>query len=193
MLNSMQAKPMYEGTVEEARASTRASLGMRDPDLAPDLPAVEDISVAGAAGDLPARVYRPVLEGRRPTIAYFHGGGFVVGDLDTIDLTCRNVAVLCDAVVVSVDYRLAPEHRAPAAAQDAIAAAIRIADHLDALGGSDVLGVAGDSAGGSCRPSWRKHSATRAARWPGSSCSTPSPTSPGSPITRRCPRTRTAT
>ena len=148
MMDTAQAKPIYEGTPEEARASNRAStVEMRDPASVPDLAAVENLPIAGGAGDRPARAYRPSLEGARPTITYFHGGGFVVGDLDTIDVTCRTMALLCDAVVVSVDYRLAPEHPAPAAAQDAVAAARWVSDHLEDLGGNDVLGVAGDSAG----------------------------------------------
>ena len=148
MMDAAQAQPLYEGTADQARASTRLAVDMRDPASVPELAAVEDISVVGAAGDLAARVYRPSLEGTRPTVTYFHGGGFVTGDLDTIDLTCRTMALLCDAVVVSVDYRLAPEHPAPAAPQDAVAATRWIAHHLDEFGGSDVLGVAGDSAGG---------------------------------------------
>ena len=149
MMDAAQAPPMYEGTAAQARASSRTtSVDMRDPASVPDVAAVEDITVPGGAGDLAARVYRPSLEGTRPTVVYFHGGGFATGDLDTIDPTCRTMALLCDAVVVSVDYRLAPEHPAPAAAGDAVAAARWVADHLDQLGGTDVLGVAGDSAGG---------------------------------------------
>ena len=148
MMDAAQAKPIYEGTAEEARASNRAStVDMRDPASVPDLAAVESIAVAGDVGDLSARVYRPSLEGARPTITYFHGGGFVVGDLDTVEVTCRTMALLCDAVIVSVDYRLAPEHPAPAAARDAVAAASWVSDHLADLGGNDVHGVAGESAG----------------------------------------------
>ena len=148
MMDTAQAKPIYEGTAEEARASNRVStVDMGDQASVPDLASVESISVAGDAGDLSARVYRPSLEGARPTITHFHGGGFVLGDLDTVEVTCRTMALLCDAVVVSVDYRLAPEHPAPAAAHDAVAAACWVSDHLADLGGNEALGVAGESAG----------------------------------------------
>jgi acetyl esterase len=110
--------------------------------------AVEESSIPGPAGALPVRIYRPEADGPLPTVAFFHGGGWVIGDLDTHDLTARTIAAEAAAVVVSVDYRLAPEHRFPAAAEDALAAATWIAGHLGELGGGDVLGVAGDSAGG---------------------------------------------
>src|SRR3546814_4229549 len=79
---------------------------------------------------------------------FFHGGGFVIGSLDTHDNVCRRLCVDTASVVVAVDYRMAPEHPFPAACQDAIAAAEFVAANLDSFGGSTVLGVAGDSAGG---------------------------------------------
>jgi acetyl esterase len=148
-MDAASTKAMWEGTATEARAAFRAlTVDMRDPASVPEVASVEEIRVPGGAGDLPARVYRPVAAGARPTIAFFHGGGWVIGDLDTHDLTCRTLAVLCDAVVVSVDYRLAPEHPAPASGADALASARWVSDHLSELGGTDVMGVAGDSAGG---------------------------------------------
>jgi acetyl esterase len=104
--------------------------------------AVEDIEIPGGAGPLRGRVYRPKGDANA-TIAFFHGGGFTVGDIDTHDRDCR---LLCDrvgAVVVSTDYRLAPEHPWPAAAEDAIAATRWIAENFERP-----LVVAGDSAGG---------------------------------------------
>jgi acetyl esterase len=79
---------------------------------------------------------------------FFHGGGFVIGDLDTHDQACRRLCRDARTVVLSVDYRLAPEHPFPAGVEDALAAVRWAADHLDELGGSDRLGVGGDSAGG---------------------------------------------
>ena len=146
---SVEAKPMSEGTPEEARAGFRTlTVDLRDPAAVPDVRSVEETTVPGAAGDLPARVYRPAAEGPLPTIVLLHGGGFVIGDLDTHDITARTLANGCAAVVVSVAYRLAPEHPFPAAVDDAVAAARHVAAHLAELGGDDRLAMAGDSAGG---------------------------------------------
>ncbi|MBS1897844.1 MAG: alpha/beta hydrolase [Actinobacteria bacterium] len=108
---------------------------------------VQDFTVPGAEGPLAARVYRTPEEGSRPTIAFFHGGGYVVGDLDSHDAIARVLARNLGAVIVSVAYRLAPEHPFPAAAEDAIAAATWIAEHAAGLGGEPAFAVAGDSAG----------------------------------------------
>jgi acetyl esterase len=108
-----------------------------------EVAAVEEIEVPGAAGPLRSRVYRPNGKGPHPTLAFFHGGGFTIGDLDSYDMQCR---VLCDGVgatVVSTDYRLAPESPYPAAAEDAIAATRWIAESFPGP-----LAVGGDSAGG---------------------------------------------
>lgn len=140
---------MADGTPDEARAGFRAlTLGARDPAAVPQVAAVEEISVPGGDGPRPARIYRPEATGALPTVVFFHGGGFVIGDLDTHDVLARTLATACDAVVVSVDYRLAPEHPWPAGVEDAIAAARWAADSLDSLGGTPVLALAGDSAGG---------------------------------------------
>ncbi|WP_182524523.1 alpha/beta hydrolase [Nocardioides dongkuii] len=147
-LDSSGAPPMHAGTPEQARAGFRTlSVDLRDPATVPDVASVVDRTVPGGDGDLPARVYRP-HEGPLPTVLLFHGGGWVIGDLDTHDVMARTIANLADCVVVSVDYRLAPEHPHPAAVDDALAAARWAAGHLDELGGADRLGVAGDSAGG---------------------------------------------
>jgi len=142
--------PMWQQTPDQARAGFRAlCVDLRDPALLPPMASVTDATVPGPAGEIPIRVYRPLsAQTVLPTVAFFHGGGWVIGDLGTHDLTCRTIAQETEAVVVSVDYRLAPEHPFPAAVEDALAAARWIADHLAELGGSDMLGVAGDSAGG---------------------------------------------
>ncbi|HEY0952457.1 alpha/beta hydrolase [Nocardioides sp.] len=148
-IGSAEAAPMAEGTVEDARRGLRTlSVDLRDPAAVPGVRAVEETTVPGADGDLPARVYRPDLDGPLPTIVLLHGGGFVIGDLDTHDLTARTLANGCAAVVVSVAYRLAPEHPFPAAPEDAVASVRYVADHLADLGGDDRVAVAGDSAGG---------------------------------------------
>ena len=142
-------KPMSEGTPEEARQGFRTlTVDLRDPAAVPEVASVEETTVAGAEADLPARVYRPAVDGPLPTLVLLHGGGFVIGDLDTHDVTARTLANGCQAVVVSVDYRLAPEHPFPAAVDDALAAVRWVADRLGELGGDDRLAVAGDSAGG---------------------------------------------
>jgi acetyl esterase len=137
--------PIHEGSPETARKAVRAmSCDLVTPEQVVPVHAVEERDVAGRR----ARAYRPAAGGERPTVLYLHGGGYVVGDLDRHDQTCRRLANDADAVVVSVDYRLAPEHPFPAACEDAVAAGSWVADHLAGLGGSRVLGIAGDSAGG---------------------------------------------
>jgi acetyl esterase len=117
----------------------------------PDAPlAVEDRTVPGPAGPLRVRIYTPpTAAAGRPLVVYFHGGGWVVCDLDTHDAVCRRLALGADAVVVSVDYRLAPEHLFPAAPQDCVAATRWAIANAEALGADPARWfLAGDSAGG---------------------------------------------
>ena len=112
---------------------------------------VEDRTVPGPAGAVPVRVYRPpaTVGTTAPVVVYLHGGGWALGDLDTYDGTARRHAVGAEAVVVSVEYRLAPEHPYPAAVDDVWAATQWVAAHADELGvDATRLAVAGDSAGG---------------------------------------------
>jgi acetyl esterase/lipase len=116
-------------------------------------PGVElaDETAAGADGPLPVRVYRPhgARSGPLPLVVNFHGGGWTIGSLDMADWLCSNVAVALPAVVVSVDYRLAPQHRWPVAAEDCYAALVDVAGRAGELGADpDRLAVMGDSAGG---------------------------------------------
>lgn len=142
-------QPLHEMTPDDARAAfRRLAVDMRTPESVPAVGSVADDKVAGAAGRLPARVYRPDGPGPFPTVALFHGGGFVIGDLDTHDNMARAICAGAGAVVVSVDYRLAPEARFPAAAEDAISATRDIQERLEEYGGNGILAVAGDSAGG---------------------------------------------
>jgi acetyl esterase len=139
--------PVSEGTPEAARKGFLAmSAGAVRPDQVVEVGSVEQLTVPGGDGDRPARLYRPASEGPHPTVVYLHGGGFVIGDLDTHDQTCRRLCVDVDAVVLSVDYRLAPEHPFPAGVQDAISATRWAAEQ--GLGGDARLAIAGDSAGG---------------------------------------------
>ena len=141
--------PMAEQTPEQARASFRTlAVDFRKPEDVVEVGSVSDEHVPGAAGNLDARVYRPAGEGSFPTIVFFHGGGFVIGDLDTHDNLARTLCRRTSSVVVSVAYRLAPEHPFPNGAEDCVASTRWIQAHLDAYGGNDVLAVAGDSAGG---------------------------------------------
>lgn len=110
---------------------------------------VDNRHIQGPAGALPVRIYTPAGAGPFPLLVFFHGGGWVIGSLESHDATCRALTNAVPAVVVSVDYRLAPEHPFPAAADDAYAATQWAADHAGALNGeARRLAVAGDSAGG---------------------------------------------
>jgi acetyl esterase len=109
----------------------------------------EDRSVPGPAGAIPVRVYRPGDDPAPPVLVYFHGGGWVLGSLNTHHGVCASLADLSGCVVCSVDYRMAPEHRFPAAVEDAWAATTWLAEHASEVGGrAGALAVGGDSAGG---------------------------------------------
>jgi acetyl esterase len=140
--------PLHHQSVEQARAFHVADAAALNGPPAP-VAAVADRLVPGPAGELPVRVYTPEGSPPFPIVVFFHGGGWVVGTLDTYDPLCRALAASTPAVVVSVDYRLAPEHRWPAAVEDAYAATEWASRNAAALGGAQHrLAVAGDSAGG---------------------------------------------
>ena len=108
---------------------------------------VEDRRIPGPAGEIPIRIYQP--ENARGVLVYFHGGGWVIGSLDSHDAPLRSLANAAGCSVVSVDYRLAPEHRHPAAAEDCYAATCWVADNARSLAADpDALAIGGDSAGG---------------------------------------------
>jgi acetyl esterase len=106
-------------------------------------------TVQGPAGEIPVRVYTPKGNGPFPVLAFYHGGGWVIGDLESHDPVCRALTNAANVVTVSIDYRLAPEHKFPAAPEDCYAATKWIADNAAALGADGKrLAVGGDSAGG---------------------------------------------
>src|SRR5579871_6452051 len=130
--------------VEEGRAMMRAGFAQRPPG-----PDVGEVTDGRTDGSLEYRLYRPASSGPHPVVVYFHGGGWVLGDLDSDDPLCRDLCARSDAVVVSVNYRHAPEHRFPAAADDAFAAVQWAAAHAADIGGiPGQIAVAGWSAGG---------------------------------------------
>lgn len=135
------------GTTPEQR---RAAMNRVIPDGARIKPvhAVDDRSVPGPAGEIPVRVFRP-SEAKLPILVWFHGGGWVTGSIETHDLVCRQLCVAVDAVVVSVDYRLAPEAKFPGAVDDCLAAWEWVSANAAELGGDPArIAVGGDSAGG---------------------------------------------
>jgi cation diffusion facilitator CzcD-associated flavoprotein CzcO/acetyl esterase/lipase len=139
--------PMETMSAADARALMTAGAALRPP--SPEVGEVADGVIPGPGGDLPYRLYRPAEPGPHPVVVYFHGGGWVLGDLDSDDPLCRDLCARSGAVIVSVNYRHAPEARFPAAADDAVAATAWVAAHAAELGGiPGQLAVAGWSAGG---------------------------------------------
>ena len=149
MLAAVGQPPVQEGTPTDARDGFRTLVvDGRQPEHVVPVGSVSERTIPGPAGPLDARVYRPAGDGPAPTVVLVHGGGWVIGDLDTHDNTARAICRDCAAVVVSVAYRLAPEAPFPAAVEDAVAATEWAAANLGSLGGDARLAVAGDSAGG---------------------------------------------
>ena len=139
--------PIEEMSVEEAREFADTMAAERPP--GPEVGEIVDGMLPGAAGDLAYRLYRPASPGPHPIVAYFHGGGWVLGSHDSDDPFCLDLCVRSNSLIISVDYRHAPEARFPAAADDGFAAVQWIAANAAALGGvPGKLAVAGWSAGG---------------------------------------------
>jgi acetyl esterase len=141
--------PMWEKSPAEARQDFKALAQFADPKNIP-IGKTESVEAMGPAGAIPLRIYSPVAAGAGvlPAIVFFHDGGFVLGDLDTGDTLCRMLANESHCRVVSVDYRLAPEHKFPAAVEDCFAAARWVEENATRLGvDANHLAVAGDSAG----------------------------------------------
>jgi acetyl esterase len=149
LLERQGAPPLETLPPAEAREAFRRQVAVSNGPPAP-VGAVRDLRVEGAEGSLAARHYAPHEPGGpHPLIVFFHGGGFVVGDLETHDAPCRLLCRHAGAHVLSVDYRLAPEHPFPAAVEDGRAALRWATEHTDELGADPArVAVAGDSAGG---------------------------------------------
>lgn len=136
---------LHELSPEESREMYRM---MRPPNPELTVGKVEDRTIDGPAGPIPIRIYTPAGGGPFGILINFHGGGWVIGDLDTADGVCRDFCASANCIVVSVDYRMAPEHRYPAAVVDSYAATCWVADNAESLGGNGKLAVGGESAGG---------------------------------------------
>jgi len=137
--------PNHTVSPEQARINAKA----RPRTVGPEVAKVEQRSIPGPGPDIPVRIYTPAGPGLFPILAWFHGGGWVIGDLDSADPTARHLAVGAGCVVVSVDYRLAPETKFPGAADDCYAATQWAIQHASQLNGDPGrIAVGGDSAGG---------------------------------------------
>ena len=143
--------PVNSMTPVEARASYRSRRTFTQPD-APEVFKVEDKVVSYEGVNVPVRVYHPHAaqsQAALPGLVYLHGGGWTMGDLDTHDVLCRSLCLQADIVVVSVDYRMGPEHKFPAAYDDTVAAFNWTVTHAASLGiDASSIAIGGDSAGG---------------------------------------------
>jgi acetyl esterase len=149
-INEAQPAPLHTMTAVEARAEFAERRVRADIDKI-DIARIEDRTIPGPAGEIPVRLYATTTDtsAALPVLVFYHGGGFVIGDLDSHDSVCRRIAAAGDCLVVAVDYRLAPEHAYPAAVEDSLAALAWVADNATEIGGDPTrLAVGGDSAGG---------------------------------------------
>ncbi|MDJ0785366.1 MAG: alpha/beta hydrolase [Myxococcota bacterium] len=160
MAQNPDARPTHELEPAEAREGYRALADLFGPGA--EVGKISDRRIPGPAGDIPVRVYEPAGTGPFPILVFYHGGGFVIGDLDTHDKECRALCNGGACLVVAVDYRLAPEHRFPAAVEDAVAALEWVAAEGASLGGDPSrLAVGGDSAGGNLSAVVAQHARNR--------------------------------
>jgi acetyl esterase len=147
--------PTHTLTPAQARAWYRDRRTFTQPDP-PEVGAVRDLEARGPAGPIPLRSYRPLGSAAGdtlPVLVYYHGGGWVIGDLDTHDVLCRQLCNQSGCAVIAVDYRMGPEHRFPAAVDDVLAATRWVREHAAALKvDPDRLAVGGDSRGSLASP-----------------------------------------
>jgi acetyl esterase len=149
ILEAANLAPLSTLTPEQARAQMEATAAAR-PGEPTAVNAIEHLQVPGPHGDIPVRIYRANDSTQdQPLLVYFHGGGHVIGSLDTHDATARNLCAGAQCVVASVDYRMGPEHPFPAAVDDSIAATAWLSANASSLGvDATKIAVGGDSAGG---------------------------------------------
>jgi acetyl esterase len=150
LLKEMEAAggpPIHQLSVDEARAVAEQMTALAGDPI--EVGSVRDITIPVDGGEIGARVYTPEGDGPHPAVVFFHGGGWVICSLDTHDNVARAICRDADAVVVSVDYRMAPEHRFPTAAHDCFAATEWVAENAASLDvDASRLALCGDSAGG---------------------------------------------
>lgn len=143
------ALPVSDDPVKSRDQFRRITVALRDSQPPANLAGMEDLTVPGASDDQKARVYIPFGEGPTGTLLFFHGGGFIIGDIESYELQVRTIAERTGMTTVSVEYRLAPEDPFPAAADDAASIASWVVANVDQFGGdASRIVVAGDSAGG---------------------------------------------
>ena len=144
----LNGPPLQSKSPQQARADRIAS-GHANAGVIEPVAHIEDRLIPGLAGEIPIRIYTPDGSAPFPVLVFFHGGGWVTGNIETHDPLCRSLANRAGCIVVSVDYRLAPEYKHPAAVEDAYAATVWVADNAAQFGGDPHrLIVCGDSAGG---------------------------------------------
>ena len=151
LIESYAMPPTHTLTPRDARSLYRERRGFTQP-APPEIGAVRELRATGPQGDIPLRLYRPLgaaAGALLPALVYYHGGGWVIGDLDTHDTLCRELANGSGCAVVAVDYRMSPEHRFPAAVDDCIAATYWVQRNAAAHAiDAKRIAVGGDSAGG---------------------------------------------
>ena len=143
--------PTLKNAVEEmaANSAVTRTMNVAMPSLPEQVEAIRHILIPGAKGDILARVYYPSTDKNLPVIVYFHGGGWVIANLDVYEPSCRALCNAAEAIVVSVAYRQAPEHKCPAAVEDAYAAIKWVLENATQIGGDrSRVAIAGESAGG---------------------------------------------
>ncbi len=145
LLQLIPTLPLGKVSIEEARNAFRQMAASAPKE---DVGKVEDIKIKGTEVEIPVRIYYPKSPPPYGILVYFHGGGFVLGDIESYDPLCRAITNSCNCVVASVDYRLAPEHKFPSAVIDAYDATKWIYENAERFSGTKGVAIGGDSAGG---------------------------------------------